>query len=338
MATIVKRGRKWLARVRVAGADEARSFLTKGEAQAWAAARETELRRRRDGGGAPGGVTFGDLLERYLDEVTPTKRGARWEEIRIKRMLGLGKDGRDPLCDIEVRRLVPEHVAQWRDRRLAKVSAASVLRELATLSAVCSWAVRELRWLDKNPCADIRKPERPPPRTRRVSDEEIGSICYVAGYVTGQPPVTATARVALAVVWAVETAMRAGEICGLTWVNVDLERRIAHLDRTKNGHPRDVPLSKLAVQVLEELRPVTGDGESVFGLTTAQLDAIFRKLKKRAMIEDLHFHDTRAEALTRLSKKLDVMQLARVSGHLDVKLLYNTYYRETVDALVEKLD
>ena len=42
--------------------------------------------------------------------------------------------------------------------------------------------------------------------------------------------------------------------------------------------------------------------------------------------EDLHFHDTRREALSRLAKKVDVMTLAKISGHRDIKILLNTYY------------
>ena len=47
------------------------------------------------------------------------------------------------------------------------------------------------------------------------------------------------------------------------------------------------------------------------------------------MLQDLHFHDSRADALTRLSRRMDVMRLARISGHRDLRQLLQTYYRET---------
>jgi integrase len=69
-----------------------------------------------------------------------------------------------------------------------------------------------------------------------------------------------------------------------------------------------------------------------------QADALFRKAKARALIKDLHFHDTRREALTRLAKKFDVMELARISGHRDLRILQNVYYAPTVEDLAKKLD
>lgn len=55
------------------------------------------------------------------------------------------------------------------------------------------------------------------------------------------------------------------------------------------------------------------------------------------MIEDLHFHDSRAEALTRLARKVDVMTLARISGHKDLRVLLETYYRESAADIAKRL-
>ena len=60
-------------------------------------------------------------------------------------------------------------------------------------------------------------------------------------------------------------------------------------------------------------------------VSAASLDALFRKARTRAQIEDLHFHDTRREALTRLSNIFDVMELARISGHRDLRILQKVY-------------
>lgn len=63
-----------------------------------------------------------------------------------------------------------------------------------------------------------------------------------------------------------------------------------------------------------------------------------RKAKARALVEGLHFHDTRAEALTRLSKKLDALRLAKISGHKDLRILLATYYRESAEDVARLLD
>jgi hypothetical protein len=74
----------------------------------------------------------------------------------------------------------------------------------------------------------------------------------------------------------------------------------------------------------------------VLDLTEPTRDALFRKIRQRASLEDLHFHDSRAEAIWRLSKKLDVLQLARVIGHRDLKSLL-IYYDESASELAKRL-
>lgn len=151
-------------------------------------------------------------------------------------------------------------------------------------------------------------------------------------------PVTISAKIGAAMLFAIETAMRAGEIAGLTWDRVDIDKRTARLVETKNGSKRTVPLSMEAIRIINQLRDVTkSDCGNIFDLTTDQIDVNFRKAKSRAMIDDLHFHDTRATAITRLSKKLDILSLARVSGHRDLKMLM-IYYRESAEDMAKKLD
>jgi integrase len=111
--------------------------------------------------------------------------------------------------------------------------------------------------------------------------------------------------------------------------------RVAHLPKTKNGYARNVPLSSRAIEILAQLP----DGEStLFNVAGASLDALFRKAKARAIIEDLHFHDTRREALSRLAKKVDVLTLAKISGHRDLRILSNVYYQTDMGEVAGLLD
>ena len=158
---------------------------------------------------------------------------------------------------------------------------------------------------------------------------------YTLGYSRDTPPETISSRVGAAYLFAIETAMRAGEICALEWRHVN--QRYVHLPKTKNGYARDVPLSAEARRIIEQLRLVNGEQDTVFCVTTTSLDALFRKAKARALIDDLHFHDTRREALTRLSKVFDVMELARISGHRDLRVLLNVYYAPSVHDLADNL-
>lgn len=333
MAVIEKRANGWRARVRKGGVDRSGTFRTKTEAARWAAAVEAELSLLASGG-LPD-KTFGQLLERYIDEVTATKRGARQEEIRLRRILGDKK-----LCGRKLDDLTATDFAEWRDRRLKEVSPASVRRELASLSPACTIAVKEWRWLRANPVREIAWPEPGDPRSRRWSDEEIELVLVASGYSREKPPATATARVGAAVLFAIETAMRGGEICHLSWDRVDVERRVAHLTETKNGDARDVPLSREALRILRQLESVADGTGRVFMLEDASRDALFRKIRARAGLAEagLNFHDTRREALTRLAKKVDVMTLAKISGHRDLRILLRTYYAPDMADVADALD
>jgi len=132
--------------------------------------------------------------------------------------------------------------------------------------------------------------------------------------------------------FAIETAMRAGEIVNLTWEHVHLDESYVHVADSKNGYARDVPLSTRAKEIIQMMVGV--DDVRVFKVASNSRDAMFRNARDRALIEDLHFHDSRREALSRLAKKMDVLQLARISGHRDLRVLQNTYYAPKVSDLV----
>lgn len=325
MASIMRRGEMWKVEVTKNGQRKSKSFATKAEATLWAAQMETELAKA--GAGAIPDKSFADLLDRYEREVSPTKRGHRWEALRLRKVAAM------PIGRVKLSDLSEVHVYQWRDDRLTEVTAASVNREWNLLSAVCTVASKEWKWLAHNPFQNVKKPKAAPARTRRVFADDIEKICYALGYDEKGIADNQTKRVAVAFLFAIETAMRAGEIVDLTWEHV--HARHVHLPMTKNGHARDVPLSTRARELLAKL---PREGDRVFGLNSANLDAIFRRAKDRALITDLHFHDTRREALTRLAKKFSPMELAKVSGHRDLRILLNTYYNPAVGDLADKLD
>ena len=221
-------------------------------------------------------------------------------------------------------------IAGWRDRRLQEVGSASVAREMNLISGIMSVARKEWQYISTNPVSDVREPKKPPARDRVVTDRELEALSLSAG----SDPKKATARVFHAFLFACETAMCAGEIVGLTWEHVDLARCVAHLPMTKNGHPRDVPLSKEAVRLLQALP----DNYTLFGLNSRQTEVLWRKLRDRAAVVGLTFHNSRRTATTRLSKKLEVLELAKMTGHRDLKILLNTYYKSDAADVARRLD
>lgn len=320
MASVTRRGKKWRAHVCVRGIVATSTHNSKREAEQWAADKERELLSLA--GGVSITHTVRDMFDRYAREVSPGKRGRRWELVRLDFL------GRDQLADLKLSEVGPHHIAQWRDRRLKDVSGSTVNRDLNLISHCFAIARDEWRWIKESPTTGVRRPKESPPRDRLITDDEIDRFLIACGYADGRAVESVAQRVAVAFLFAIETAMRAGEICSLS--PGDVTGRVARLPMTKNGFARDVPLSTRALQLLEAV------GGS-FGLSAQQLDVNFRKARDRAGIEGVTFHDSRHLAVTRLSKRLDVLALARMTGHRDLKQLQR-YYNESAAELAGRLD
>jgi integrase len=333
MASFRKTGSGWRAELYVKGTRDSRTFDTKAEAQAWALKRETELRSISGGAGSKT-HTVGDVLRDYRDKISPTKRGERWEKLRLDLIGRKEVDGR-PFSDIRLAELQPTHIAAWRDARAREVSGSSVSREMSLLSHALDVARKEWGWLITHPMKDVKRPAEGPPRDRLISQKEIEVITLAHGYQDGFPVRLPSQRVAVAFLFAIETAMRSGEILGLTAYTVDLEKRVAHLPMTKNGGARNVALSSRAVELLGTL-PTVEAGKPLFALNDWNRDALFRKARDKSGIKDLTFHDTRHEAITRLAKKLQPLDLARMTGHTNLNELL-TYYNETAADIATRL-
>lgn len=333
MASIRKRGKRWFVEVYVGGARRGKTFATKGEAAGWALRMESELREPA----GPTRITLGEACARYRADVVPQHKGAKWERIRLLAF------ERDPLAAILLPDLSTSQLATWRDRRLAEVSPGTVKRELVLLGCVLEACRRDWGLIGESPLRDLRKPKAPPARRRRISPDAEAAMVGALGYVRGARPITLSQRTAVCFLLCLETAMRSGEVLGLLWR--DVAPRYVTLPITKNGDARQVPLSTAARELLDLLGP--GEvGDQVAGVALASRDALWRKARTKAAasaepalareLSDLRFHDSRAEAIFRLSKRLDVLELARMIGHRDPRSLM-LYYNSTADELAAKL-
>lgn len=328
---------KWRAQVSVYGRRKSRrGFATKREASAWAADIEREAKEHQSS--EIPNRPFRDALERYRDTVSIKKRGQKFEIRRIDRWLGNGQDEADSLCFISLSDLQPKHFTDWRDRRLTEVAVGTVLREWTVLSSICNTCAKEWGWLRDNPMSKVKRPAEPDSRTRRLQEGEFDQLMIATQYSIDIPPQSKSERIGAAIVFAIETAMRAGEICNMAWEDVNLDKRTVYLPKTKNGNPRTVPLSTTAVNVLKGLQSLDDCQRRCFGLKSDSLDVNFRKIRNKCLIDDLHFHDLRREALTRLAKKVDVLNLAKISGHTDLRILQKVYYAPDMGDIALMLD
>lgn len=323
MATVRQlKNKNFIAEVYKQGRRKSKTFPTKVQAMAWAV--ETEKSLSVDG--CVLGKTLGDALTRYRDEVSPSKKSYRSEYNRINKIL------RDPLHDIELSEIREHHFDEWIKTSLKKIKASSVNRDLNLLSALFEQAKR-WRWIDQNPIRGIRRPKNPPPRDRRISDAEIERILDALGF-DGETVESKRDLIAVAFLFALETAMRQGEIWGLDWQDVFLDKCYLRLHETKNGTKRDVPLSSESIRLLNLLEPKNSG--RVFNSNQESSAVIFRRALSIAGIKALTFHDTRHEALTRLARKLEVLDLARMVGHRDPRSLM-IYYNATAEEIAGRL-
>jgi integrase len=320
LASILKlKSGRWQAQIARKGIRKSKLFDSKQAAKDWAAREEHFILHAKPKGEA---TSLTEVFTRYAGEISPMRRGERWEIVRLR------KFSREPMAKKAVAAITAEDIAKWRDRRLKEVQPGSVRREMELMSAVFTVARAEWRLIEVNPMNEVRRPKVPPARMRRVTEAEFQALSISAG----DDLRNATARAFHAFLFAVETAMRAGEIIGLTWAAIDLDGRTAHLPITKNGLPRDVPLSTEAVRLLQMLPK----SDPVFGLTSRQLDSLWRKLRDRAAVQGLTFHDSRHEAITRLARRVEVLDLARIVGHKNISQLL-TYYDATAGEIAERL-
>lgn len=321
MATFRQREGKWQARVRRKGYEPvSKSFNTKQDAEKWVRSIESEM----DKGNYVNlsiaeKTTFREVIERYMREVTPIMRGAKEDLIRLNAIK------RHPLFDLNMVAVTSTRIAAYRDERLKQVSAGTVIRELAYISSIINHARREWGINIPNPVVLVKKPPSPQGRNRILSSDEKLRLLN-ALEPTGRKSIWMKPLVE----FALETAMRRGEMLGLKWKNIDFEKRIAFLELTKNGESRTVPLSSKAIQVLRQL-PKT-EYENVFPIKHASVSANFDRARKRANLEDLHFHDLRHTAITLLAEKWpNVLELAAVSGHKELRMLKRYHHPNPVE-------
>lgn len=325
MASFRQRNGKWQARISAKGFPaEVKSFNTKGEAQRWAIQVEASMNNRTyQKTTVADEQRLFDILERYSSEVSPRKRGVQRERESIAFMQ------RQKMALYSMSNLSSSVIAEYRDERMKTVSAGTIIRELSILSSIINHARKEWGLPITNPCDLVRKPSSPQGRNRILSSDEEAELLEQL-----KPRWRRSIWMRPLVELALETAMRRGELLSLRWDLVMLDRRTATLPMTKNGSPRIVPLSTRAVTILESL-PRTGP--LVFPITHMGLYAAFRKACKRAGLHDLHFHDLRHTATSRMAEKLpNVIELASVTGHQTVQML-KRYYHPKAEALAKKL-
>ncbi|MEZ0246994.1 MAG: tyrosine-type recombinase/integrase [Methylophilaceae bacterium] len=323
MATITHRGAaQYQAIIRRKGyPTKTATFETQAEAIKWARHIEAQMDKRVYKDTTPAErTTLGQALERYSQQRSAKKKGAKQEHYRIQQLL------QHPLSARPLSTLDSADFANYRDVRLETIGANSVRLELALLSNIFTVAKRDWRIHVENPLLDVEKPKLPRGRDRRLVDDEEERLLAAAHN-------SHTVSLLTAIQLAIETGMRAGEIVALRWEHIDFKSSVIRLRITKNGDNRIVPLSEKAESLLQALpHPIHGGRVTTF-YDSNGLSAAFRRATKRANIEGLKFHDLRHEAASRLAPRMTVATLAKVMGWRSLQMAMR-YYNPTAAELV----
>jgi len=347
MASIKQyRGKTWRAIVRRKGfPPESKTFALKSDAEAWAAKIEArmgvssydplQLKMAKV-------TTVKSLFERYRDEVAKFMKG-RNEYNTVDRLIRNAK-----FMNLLVSKVGPQDIREWRDNRLAgdkdakidPISPQSVGREMNTISGAFTYAIKE--WgvaLAENPCHLVSRPSGGDVRrNKRWMQADIDTFLKAAKWSEDQVPKVGRDYVGWALLLAIETAMREGELCILRVQDFYPAELRVHLHDSKNGDERDVPLTKKAIQYFEHLCKGKKPTDKIIPIGANTLGEYTLDVRRKCGLEHLHFHDSRHEAATRLSKKLpNVLVLSAQTGHRSLNSL-KRYYNPTAAEIAAQLD
>ena len=267
-------------------------------------------------------TTLRSLLERYLAEVTPKKKGWYSEKCRINAWM------RSDLAAYSVAGIEPKDIADWISARDAEGKAPTTIGNSVNLLSAVFKKGREWGLKVDNPCVGVARPAARPARFAAMTPEQ--KVLLLRACARGPEWLPFVVRIAL------ETGMRQGEIRCLHWDHIHDTH--LYLPQTKNGESRDVPLTLAASKVIDEMRdslPRRIDGW-VFGnpdlpaadggFTKHQVQQAFRRASAYAEehlgLKRSTFHDLRHVSLTGLADiHTDVIDLQKTSGHKTLAVL-----------------
>lgn len=327
MATFRFRGNRWQVQIRRKGHPAiVRSFLVKRDGETWARQTEAAL-ERGDVAHIPlptnERVTLSEIVIRYRNTVSVLKKGREVEQIVLNAFL------RHPICTKWADSLTCADFASYRDERLEKVSANTLRREFSTLHHLFEVARNE--WgahPSRNPLTGLRIGKPSPSRERRLRNGEEQRLLQSASRCRNP-------QIAIIIQLAIETAMRRSELLSLRWTDVNIATRVLLIRNSKNGSARHIPLSLTAVALLSKQKR---ESDKVFPITSNAFRLTWERVRLRADLVDLHFHDLRHEAVSRLFELgLTAPEVASISGHKDGRMLFR-YAHAQRDRIIRQLD
>jgi integrase len=330
MPSIIERNGRFRALIRKAGHTRCATFSTSAAAKRWAAQVERGLEELKASGVMqPRGQTLADLIDRYVRELYPVKPWGRSKsaDLRVLKR-DLGHHQVSHLTSF----LLTEHF------RKGKVSRVGTSGRMAYLVGVLRVA-RTVWHLDvplqaaldaRTALSKIGVTGRSRQRDRRVSDTELALLmAHLDKRPVSEVPMAEIVR------FCVATAMRISEVCKLRWADLDPKgktikvRERKHPDAaSKAVNAQVVPLlAATGYDALEIIQRQPRNHERIFPYNSHTVGTYFTRAvselnEERPVLPDLHLHDLRHEAVSRLfAAGYQIQEVALVSGHRNWQML-----------------
>ena len=292
------------------------TFRRKTDAKRWAQQTEVAIREGRYFKTSEAKRhTLAELIERYIVDVVPGRSKADHQGVTAQLRWWSSMLGPYTLADV-----TPAMIAEQRDRlgrgegmSGRQIAPATQNRYLQVLSHAFSFAVREWEWLEDNPVRKIRRVKEPRGRVRFLSDDERGRVLDACKK-------SKNPNLYLLVLLAISTGARQAELLSLRWPDIDLERGLAVLHKTKNGERRALALAGPALEALKTRSKIRRiDTDLVFANRRGVAPFPRRGWDlalENAGIEDFRFHDLRHSAASYLAMSgATLAELAEILGH-----------------------
>lgn len=329
MANIRRRDGKWQVQIRRRGLTPlSKTFHNRVDAVAWARQKELQADRQELHPDTKilEELTLADLVERYRDEVSVLKRGGDIETVILNAFL------KHSLCRKLLSDITTAHFARYRDERLREVQPQTFKRQVNLLRNIFNVAKQEWDIPVANPLANLKLKYIDQRRERRLMAGELDKLVEAAS--DSRNPL-----VKPLILLAIETGMRRGELLSISWEHVSLSNSYLTIPVSKNGHSRTIPLTDMAREILMSLELEDGEDQKeqsavVFPMTGNALRKSWDRICVRAGIDNLNFHDLRHEAISRFFEMgLNIAEVAAISGHKDVKMLFRYTHPKVGDIL-----
>ena len=348
MANINERKQKngktvYRVRVRVKGHPlQTATFDRKTDARRWASSTEAAIREGRHFKTTEAKRhTLGEMIDRYIRDVIPHKGESMQRDQWSQLTWWKEKIGSCLLADA-----TPSLIAEYRDLLLKEVgprgkkrSPASTNRYLAALSHAFSIAIKEWGWVNDSPMLKVTKPKEPRGRVRFLDEDERAKLLAACKE-------SKDSFLYPIVIIALSTGARKSEILGLAWGDIDLNRKVAILQRTKNDERRALPLSGHALAEIKKLSNVRridtnllfpdASGKKPIGIRSA-----WGRVMKDAGIKDFKFHDLRHSAASYLAMSgASLAEIAEVLGHKTLQMVkrYSHLSEQHTAGVVSKMN